>query len=83
MLVDNEESTWMKSAAAQVHLPNGGLASSTDVQTMGLTRRVKSYISGSTCLSMCLIIKSLLLFSGGYLLIFNLVKQAFAKKTYY
>ncbi|KAK4270877.1 hypothetical protein QN277_019645 [Acacia crassicarpa] len=38
-LSDNEESTRMKSSAAQVHFPNGGLPSSTDIQTMGITRK--------------------------------------------
>ncbi|XP_028805068.1 protein ABIL1 [Neltuma alba] len=38
-LLDNEESTRMKSSAAQVHFLHGGLAFSTDVQTMGITRK--------------------------------------------
>jgi len=40
MLVDNEDSTRMKSSPAQIQLPNGGLTSSPVVQTMGVTRRV-------------------------------------------
>ncbi|XP_054800466.1 protein ABIL1-like [Prosopis cineraria] len=38
-LLDNVESTRVKSSAAQIHFPNGGLTSSTDVQTMGITRK--------------------------------------------
>ncbi|KAF7801279.1 Protein ABIL1 [Senna tora] len=38
-LLDNEENTRVKPSPAQVHLPTGGLASSTEVQSMGVARR--------------------------------------------
>lgn len=38
-LLDNEESTWMKSSPAQTHLPNGVPTSTIPVQTLGGTRR--------------------------------------------
>ncbi|XP_073220111.1 protein ABIL1 isoform X2 [Cicer arietinum] len=38
-LLDNEESTWMKSSPAQIHLTNGVPTSSIPVQTLGGTRR--------------------------------------------
>ncbi|KAL2336095.1 hypothetical protein Fmac_010541 [Flemingia macrophylla] len=38
-LLDNEESTWMKSSPAQIHFPNGVSTSSTPMHNLGSTRR--------------------------------------------
>lgn len=38
-LLDNEESTWMKSSPAQIHFPNGVPTSSTPMHTLGSTRK--------------------------------------------
>ena len=42
--VDNEESTWMKSSPAQIHLPGGVPASSIAGQYLGGAHKVASYL---------------------------------------